>query len=289
MIKKFYQLLLVLSVILVPLALTSSANASTKVTICHAGSAYANPYQSTPVDFNSIDANGHSGHTGPVFDPSTMQQGDTWGDIIPPLETFPGLNWPAGKAILENGCVVPTTTDICENVDGTQETLPLGYVETNQDKVCACATGYEASYEEDESLVCTLIEEPTDVCPNIKGDQKEIPEGLIRDESGNCVETNNEKDLCPNKDGIQLTVPNHYFIDDQGNCSRMADRKKKVAIEPEVLGTSTAISEPEELPVGGGDGLSVIMSLGFALIFIASSAIVFETTKIFPHFMNEKK
>jgi hypothetical protein len=30
-------------------------------------------------------------------------------------------------------------------------------------------------------------EEPADVCPNIEGDQAEVPDGMIKNEAGNCV------------------------------------------------------------------------------------------------------
>ena len=82
-----------------------------KVRICHRSNAYANPYQSIEVAYSAIDGDGqndHSLHLGPVFDPITMEQGDTWGDIISPVPGITsGLNWPEGQIIWENNCVAP--------------------------------------------------------------------------------------------------------------------------------------------------------------------------------------
>ena len=107
----------------IALASPASATPARKVTICHATSAASNPYVTPTVDMSSVDEannwdwNGHGDHEGPVFDPATMQQGDKWGDIIPPFTytfikkgkvvtvDFPGYNWSAeGQAIYNNGC-----------------------------------------------------------------------------------------------------------------------------------------------------------------------------------------
>jgi hypothetical protein len=102
-----------------------------KVVICHASASVTNPYQTPDVDKDSIqnteglDANGHGTHTGPIFDPETNENGDNWGDIIPPFAAgylagppakawgaFAGLNWTdEGRAIWENGCNIPATPE----------------------------------------------------------------------------------------------------------------------------------------------------------------------------------
>jgi hypothetical protein len=90
------------------------------VPICHATSSATNPYVTNSPSVNSIvGGNGHGGHDGPIFDPTTMSSGDDWGDIIPAftylgkdgeLQSYPGLNWPAGEEIYDAGCVFPGTT-----------------------------------------------------------------------------------------------------------------------------------------------------------------------------------
>jgi hypothetical protein len=85
-----------------------------KVTICHRTNSNSNPYVEITPDVAGV-LDGHAGHAGPVWDPTLKAQHIKWGDIIPPFDYqdgdsvahFDGLNWPAGQAILENGCVPP--------------------------------------------------------------------------------------------------------------------------------------------------------------------------------------
>lgn len=72
-----------------------------KVVICHRTNSRNNPYVQITVSEDSIDRkNGHDTHDGPIFPAAN------WGDIIPPFTGFAGQNWPAGSAILNNGCEV---------------------------------------------------------------------------------------------------------------------------------------------------------------------------------------
>jgi uncharacterized repeat protein (TIGR01451 family) len=60
---------------------------------------------------------------------------------------------------------------------------------------------------------------PTDVCPNIEGNQGVIPGGMVKDEQGNCVTpTPPPTDVCPNIAGNQASVPGGLVKDDHGNC-----------------------------------------------------------------------
>src|SRR6476659_7207275 len=60
---------------------------------------------------------------------------------------------------------------------------------------------------------------PTDVCPNIDGNQTQIPGGMIKDEHGNCVTpTAPPTDVCPNIDGNQTQIPGGMVKDEHGNC-----------------------------------------------------------------------
>jgi uncharacterized repeat protein (TIGR01451 family) len=60
---------------------------------------------------------------------------------------------------------------------------------------------------------------PVDVCPNIPGDQAEIPPGMIKDEEGNCVTPPPPPvDVCPNIPGVQETIPPGMIKDGNGNC-----------------------------------------------------------------------
>ncbi len=71
---------------------------------------------------------GHGSHTGPVF-PAVGADG-RWGDVIPPFDYdngqqhFPGLNWPAGSAVLDAGCAVHETVNLPPVAPTTSVTKP---------------------------------------------------------------------------------------------------------------------------------------------------------------------
>jgi hypothetical protein len=85
-----------------------------QVSFCDRTAAVVDPYSMVTAAVDSIVAQGHGGHTGPVF-PAVGPDG-AWGDIIPPFDYangsqhFAGLNWPAGSAVLNGGCAVHETT-----------------------------------------------------------------------------------------------------------------------------------------------------------------------------------
>ena len=59
---------------------------------------------------------------------------------------------------------------------------------------------------------------PTDVCPNIEGNQADVPTGMIKNEQGNCVTPTPPTDVCPNIEGNQADVPAGMIKNEQGNC-----------------------------------------------------------------------
>lgn len=82
-----------------------------KVTLCHRTRSKTNPYVEITVDKNAVlnqkkgKEEGHGIHTGPIFPDAG------WGDIIPAFDDYPGMNWPAGRDILESGCNVDDGLD----------------------------------------------------------------------------------------------------------------------------------------------------------------------------------
>ncbi len=59
---------------------------------------------------------------------------------------------------------------------------------------------------------------PTDLCPNIEGDQAEVPQGYAINSDGQCV-----PDVCPNLDGIQSSLPDGYTVNNDGQCVLITD------------------------------------------------------------------
>jgi LPXTG-motif cell wall-anchored protein len=100
-----------------------------KVTLCHATNSYTNPYVEITVDYDAIIHEGHDGHTGPVFF-AAIPKHEKWGDIIPPFDfggdaVYAGMNWTAeGRAILDNGCELPSATPITTAPAPTTTTAP---------------------------------------------------------------------------------------------------------------------------------------------------------------------
>jgi hypothetical protein len=108
-----------------------TSQAQGKVTICHATSSVKNPYVQITVAVSAVDGTGggdHFGeHKGPVFNAAIHEQGDDWGDIIPPVAgVHGGLNWDVqGQAILRAGCMfAPVTTTTTVPVATTTTEVP---------------------------------------------------------------------------------------------------------------------------------------------------------------------
>jgi uncharacterized repeat protein (TIGR01451 family) len=74
-----------------------------------------------------------------------------------------------------------------------------------------------AGHEDDYLGPCTPPP-PTDVCPNIEGNQADVPAGMVKNEQGNCVTPTPPTDVCPNIEGNQADVPTGMIKNEQGNC-----------------------------------------------------------------------
>jgi hypothetical protein len=61
------------------------------------------------------------------------------------------------------------------------------------------------------------ITPPTDICPNLEGDQASVPEGMAL-VGGLCLRGNTPPtDVCPNLEGVQATVPAGFILS-EGAC-----------------------------------------------------------------------
>jgi len=88
-----------------------------RASYCHGNASVVFPYVLLTTSVDAIVSRGHGSHTGPIFPEAGPGQSGKWGDIIPPFDYdngqqhFPGLNWPAGKSVLDAGCAVHVTVD----------------------------------------------------------------------------------------------------------------------------------------------------------------------------------
>ena len=98
--------------------------------------------------------------------------------------------------------------------------------------------------------------EPTDVCPNLEGDQATVPDGyeLV---DGNCVQPpppppppNEPTDVCPNIDGDQATVPDGYELVD-GNCVEPTPTEPEAPAPEEPTTTAAEPATPDTGPEPG--------------------------------------
>src|SRR4029078_3770360 len=96
------------------IAAATTTSSSEKVAYCDRTTSLVKPYRLVTSAPDSIVAEGHGSHTGPVF-PAFGPDGQ-WGDIIPPFDYdngqqhFAGLNWPGGSAVLDAACAEKQTT-----------------------------------------------------------------------------------------------------------------------------------------------------------------------------------
>jgi LPXTG-motif cell wall-anchored protein len=236
-----------------------------KVTICHATHAFKHPYVEITVNQNAVDGvAGNSGnkadhygeHNSPLFDPTTMQQGDTWGDIIPAVLPFHnGLNLDnGGQAILDAHCVVtvpdtevtPATPTFvpptCENNTGSYTIPTTTGVKYKVNGVVTPAGTYPAV--KGTSITITAVAKKGYVLADGAKDSWNY-EFTVK---GGCVLGDN--DVCPNILGPQTTVPDGYTKNTAGNCVKPG----------KVLGSST------ELP---NTGANTLLSVIAGTVFIA--------------------
>ncbi|USN87813.1 MAG: hypothetical protein H6779_05465 [Candidatus Nomurabacteria bacterium] len=93
----------------------------------------------------------------------------------------------------------------------------------------------------------------TDMCPNIEGNQAEVPAGYEVLDGGDCqmIEIVDESvDLCPNLDGLQEVVPDGYELVD--NICTIDDLEDDSVVEP-VSGDDDEGTQDDESIVDEGE------------------------------------
>lgn len=160
-------------------------------------------------------------------------------------------------AINLDGMPTRQIIDVCPNINGDQEVVPVGYVlvdNTNcMPDVCPNLPGAQAkmpnNYYEGDGGECflnldirfntadgTKLTTPGksgkyvyDACPNVWGIQGGVPAGYTKDTLTNRCSKKPVVDMCKNLKGNQLTIPKNHNRTEDGNCyNKLSDQKPVV-------------------------------------------------------------
>lgn len=104
-----------------------------KIVICHRTASKQNPYVRITISQDAV-IDGHDGHDGGLY----PTRG--WGDIIPPFPGFPGMNWPAGGAILDNECDIPSSMSLVESTASASASVSASASTSTSTSASASAT-----------------------------------------------------------------------------------------------------------------------------------------------------
>ena len=149
-------------------------------------------------------------------------------------------------AINLDGMPTQQIIDVCPNIIGDQEVVPVGYIlvdNTNcMPDVCPNLPGAQAkmpnNYYEGDMGECFLnldirfntkdgetLTRPRDsgkyvydACPNMWGIQGGVPAGYMKDSLTNKCVKKPVVDLCNNINGVQLTLPKNHSRKEDGSC-----------------------------------------------------------------------
>lgn len=154
-----------------------------KVTICH--SAAGKKFVSITVDASAVDFHGHGDHAG---------------DIVPPINGFPGLNWTAqGAATYANGCVPVALADT--DKDGV-----VDLVDKDDDND---AIRDVLDKDDDGDSVPDAVDPDEPMKQDVDGDT--IPNALDRDDDGDgiddAVDPDADGDSVPDVKDDDVTPP----------------------------------------------------------------------------------
>lgn len=182
----------------------ASAQPAPKVTICHAA---GGKFVSITVSSNAVNFNGHGGHGG---------------DIIPPINGFPGLSWDErGSTAYANGC----------------RPLPQALADTDRDGVADLRDPdddndgiTDVSDSDDDGDGLGDVRDPDQPLKQDL-DEDRIPDALDRDDDGDGVDDavdldadgddvpdTNDRDVRPATDTDGDAIPDAVDADDDGDC-----------------------------------------------------------------------
>ncbi len=171
-------------------------------------------------------------------------------DIIPPFIYQPNGNQDDDSSLAEgqnwDAAHIAVYQNGCAALPPAPPTDLCPNLDGNQDSV-------PAGMIKDEAGDCVTPAPPTDVCPNIDGDQDSVPGGMVKDGNGNCYTQTISvllTDGCPNLDGAQASVPSGMVKDGAGNCvvQTIASNPSTPAFVGGILGVSTPVKTTIKTP-----------------------------------------
>jgi hypothetical protein len=123
-------------------------------------------------------------------------------DVVPPAASIT-IDHPTKDSVSHYSVHwITAPTDVCDNIDGVQATIPDGMVQSANGTSCETP--------------------PTDVCDNIDGVQATIPDGMVQSANGTSCETP-PTDVCDNIDGVQTTIPDGMVQSTNGTSCETPD------------------------------------------------------------------
>src|SRR3990167_1866549 len=116
---------------------------------------------------------------------------------------------PTGSAIEQFEVIVKKVClDVCPNIEGTQETIPEGYI-LEEGQCVLPPPPVDLCPEEGVQTVLPCAEPPVvDVCANIEGNQETVPEGKVQD-GENCVDPTHTPEPTPSPSPSPTPEPTH--------------------------------------------------------------------------------
>ncbi len=129
-------------------------------------------------------------------------------------------------------------------------TPPLGMTQTlPADGACYDISATQGVDTTGVSFLATgTVPPPTDVCPNVDGNQGTVPDGMTLNTAGDCVLVS-VPDACPNIAGMQDGVLNGYIYDLEGNCVPISGNTTDIC--PNIAGNQSTVPDGMTLNTAG--------------------------------------
>lgn len=124
--------------------------------------------------------------------------------------------------IKDKGGLCSLKVDYCKNIEDIQSNIPNGYVLNDSGQCVILNNENKDIFFPDinkDSLGTNSIEVYNDFCLNLFGLQSYLPDGFVSNDKKDCVPR--KLDYCPNILGEQYEIPKYMKISNDGSCVKM--------------------------------------------------------------------